>query len=90
MSETTQPASAPRAETPPVDPTTRIAAVDGGATVVGAEIVNATAQQQADAAAAAKGKKKDAPPPPQDQTVPGGRYIVDGVTVDAEGRPLGE
>jgi hypothetical protein len=31
-----------------------------------------------------------APSPSSSETVPGGRYIVDGVAVDSEGKPLTE
>lgn len=89
MSDNAQPQQAQQPQSQvATDPTTPLTATAGGATVVGAEIANATAQQQADAAAAAKSKKKDAPPLRQDETVAGGRYSVDGVMVDAEGRPL--
>lgn len=44
-----------------------------------AKALEAKAQAEADAEAAAQ---------PLDQTDPGGRYVVNGVTVDANGKPL--
>ncbi len=50
----------------------------------------ADAKAKADAAAAAKAKATPVVATRRDQTVPGGSYIVNGVTVNAKGEPIAQ